>query len=78
MNVTLRSVTLPDFGDPGDQPEISASIYETRAKAAYRKAGTDWLVVYADREHFGNIIFLTGFEPRFEEAYCLVPKTSGY
>jgi hypothetical protein len=47
MNVTLRSVTLPDFGDPGDQPEISASIYETRAKAAYRKAGTDWLVVYA-------------------------------
>ena len=72
MNVTLRSVTLPDFGDPGDQPEISASIYETRAKAAYRKAGTDWLVVYADREHFGNIIFLTGFEPRFEEAFLLL------
>ncbi len=32
-----------------------------------KAAGTDWLVVYADREHFGNIMHLSGFEPRFEE-----------
>ena len=30
------------------------------------------MAVYADREHFANISFLTGFEPRFEEALLLL------
>src|SRR4029077_267549 len=30
------------------------------------------IVVYADREHFANLAYLTGFDPRFEEA-LLVP-----
>ena len=25
-------------------------------------------MVYGDREHFANLAFLTGFDPRFEEA----------
>ena len=30
------------------------------------------LVVYGDREHFANLAFLTGFDPRFEEALLVV------
>ncbi len=41
-----------------------------RARAAER--GHDILVVYADREHSANMAYLTGFEPRFEEAVLVV------
>jgi hypothetical protein len=34
--------------------------------------GLDRLVVYADREHSANISYLTGFDPRFEEAILVV------
>lgn len=74
MPITLRSVTIPDFGVPHARPVIPAAIYESRADEAYRRAGADWLVVYADREHLANMAFLTGFEPRFEEALLLLGK----
>lgn len=32
----------------------------------------DFLFVYADREHGGNFGYLTGFEPRFEEAVLIL------
>ncbi len=32
------------------------------------------LVVYGDREHFANLTYLTGFDPRFEEALLVVPR----
>jgi hypothetical protein len=35
----------------------------------------DVLIVYADREHAANLEFLTGFDPRFEEALLLVAKS---
>jgi hypothetical protein len=72
MTLTLKQVALPDFGPLGPQPQIPPATYAARAAAAYQRAGCDWLVVYADREHFGNIVFLTGFEPRFEEALLLL------
>lgn len=72
MTISLRNVTLPNFGQLGEKPLVPASTYASRADAAYTKAGCDWLAVYADREHFGNIAFLTGFEPRFEEAFLLL------
>ena len=34
--------------------------------------GYDRLVVYADREHSANLAWLTGFDPRFEEAVAVV------
>ncbi len=34
--------------------------------------GFDRLVVYADREHSATISYLTGFDPRFEEAFLIV------
>lgn len=72
MPITLSPVTLPDFGPLGEQPKIPPQTYSDRADAALKASGTDWLVVYADREHFGNIMFLSGFEPRFEEALLLL------
>jgi hypothetical protein len=58
MPVHLKQVTLPAFGELSEQPKIPAAIYEAR--------------VFANREHFGNIFFLSGFEPRFEEAFLLL------
>ena len=72
MSIILKQVALPDFGTSATQPVIPAATYEARANATYARAGTDWVVVYADREHIGNIAFLSGFEPRFEEAYLLL------
>jgi Xaa-Pro aminopeptidase len=72
MPITLRPVTIPDFGVPHERPVIPAGVYEHRADEAYRRAGADWLVVYADREHLANMAFLTGFEPRFEEALLVL------
>src|SRR5580704_10151123 len=72
MSIALRHVALPDFGSIGAQPPIPAATYEARCRAAYAAAECDWLVVYGDREHFGNIAFLSGFDPRFEEALLLL------
>ena len=56
-------------------PPIPRATYERRCREAYARAACDWLVVYADREHMANMAFLTGFEPRFEEALLLLgPK----
>ena len=43
---------------------------ELRARASAR--AYDRLVVYADREHSANLSFLTGFDPRFEEALLVL------
>jgi hypothetical protein len=74
MPITLRPVTIPDFGVPLERPVIPAEVYAARADAAYSGAGADWFVVYADREHLANMAFLTGFEPRFEEALLVLGK----
>jgi hypothetical protein len=68
----LRDVVLPDFGLPVEPPQIPPSTYERRCRAAYAAAGATWLVVYGDREHLANIMFLTGFDPRFEEALLVL------
>lgn len=72
MALTLKELARPDFGANPDRPEIPASLYDSRCAQAAELAGCDWLVVYADREHLANMAFLTGFEPRFEEALLLL------
>jgi hypothetical protein len=71
----LAEVALPDFGMPDSIPEIPAEVYETRLALLRERAterGYDHLVVYADREHSANLSYLTGFDPRFEEAILIV------
>lgn len=68
----LKDIGIPDFGVPAGPPTIPPSTYEQRCRSAYKTAGADWLIVYGDREHFANIMFLTGFDPRFEEALLVL------
>ena len=74
--VRLAEIELPDFGRPEDErPEIPAATYGRRVDALRGRAearGYDRLVVYADREHSANLSFLTGFDPRFEEAVLIL------
>jgi Xaa-Pro aminopeptidase len=75
--VELGHVDLPDYDLPAEQPEVTQETRLERIAAAQRAtadAGLDALVVYADREHFANLSYLTGYDPRFEEALLfLVP-----
>ena len=71
----LAEVTLPDFGMPEATPEIPATIYRDRLellRARVDEHGYDRLIVYADREHSANLAYLTGFDPRFEEAMLVI------
>jgi Xaa-Pro aminopeptidase len=71
----LAPIDLPDFGMPDVQHEIAASIHADRLERLRergRAGGFDHLVIYADREHSATISWLTGFDPRFEEAIVLV------
>lgn len=71
----LSHVELPDFGVPDAPPEIPDQLYEQRLGRLREKAaerGYDHLVVYADREHSANLSYLSGFDPRFEEAMLVL------
>jgi hypothetical protein len=68
-------VELPDFGMPDSQPELPPQLYVDRLERLRERmqdARFDRLVVYADREHSANLSYLTGFDPRFEEALLVV------
>jgi hypothetical protein len=75
----LVEVALPDFGMPATEPLLPASIYAERIerlRAAMEDRGYDHIVVWGDREHSANIAYLTGFDPRFEEAVLIVGPRS--
>jgi Creatinase/Prolidase N-terminal domain len=71
----LARIELPDFGMPDAMPAIPDAVYADRMARLTKRAseaGYDHLVVYADREHSANLSYLTGFDPRFEEALLIV------
>lgn len=71
----LAEIDLPDFGMPDTVPEIPAAVYRARLERLRTRADDrnyDRLVVYADREHSANLAYLTGFDPRFEEALAVI------
>ena len=75
----LRKVDLPDFGMPGQMPVIEPHLYQARLerlRALADARGFDVVVVYADREHSANLSYLSGFDPRFEEALFVLGKNS--
>ena len=72
---TLSPVTLPDFGHPTSEPVLSRPLYQARVDRLHRRMaieGLEALVIYGDREHVANIAWATGYDPRFEEAICVV------
>jgi Xaa-Pro aminopeptidase len=74
----LAPIGLPDFGMPAAEPTLPPSLYAARLERLRERAesrGFDRLVVWADREHSANLAWLTGFDPRFEEAILVVAPT---
>lgn len=58
-----------------EAPVLTPELYQARTDALL-KAGSafDALVLYADKEHFSNLEYLTGYDPRYEEClYILRP-----
>ncbi len=71
----LADVELPDFEMPVTEPVLPASIYPDRVgrlRSAMDARRYDHVVVWADREHSANIAYLTGFDPRFEDAIVVI------
>jgi hypothetical protein len=85
VSVEFATLELPDFGLPTVEPFIPAETYEKRIRALQslqwwsdadaQPTVTTALVVYGDREHAANLTYLTGFDPRFEEALLILVKT---
>jgi Creatinase/Prolidase N-terminal domain len=75
LGVELGPVELPSYELPAEPPVLPAATYQARlaaASGAAVEAGLDALVVYADREHFANLSYLTGYDPRFEESLLIL------
>lgn len=71
----LSKISLPSFGRADEPPVIPVALYQRRLEAAVermRHRGLEVLAVYGDREHSANLAYLTGFDPRFEEALLLL------
>lgn len=71
----LAEVALPDFGTPTSVPVIGPATHAARLERLRERMevrGYDRLVIYADREHSATLSWLTGFDPRFEEAVLIV------
>src|SRR5271154_3020493 len=71
----LIEVEWPEFGLAEHTQSVELSELEGRIKAlraGMAAQGLTHLVVYADREHFANMAYLTNFDPRFEESILIV------
>jgi hypothetical protein len=71
----LIRLEWPDHGTPDVPPPLSLIECDQRLSALRAQAkgrGYDVLAIYGDREHAANLHWLTGFDPRFEEAVLLV------
>lgn len=76
----LIEIDWPDFGLADAPPRPGVEEFERRlaaTRARMEEHSYTHLVVYADREHFANLAWLTGFDPRFEEA-LLILKRDGH
>jgi hypothetical protein len=74
----LIEINWPEFGDaaPVSYAESASAVeYQSRIDKALSKMA-EWnlthLVVYGDREHAANLAYLTGIDPRFEEAVLVL------
>src|SRR5215469_6704198 len=76
----LSEIEWPEFGAAERPPAAEASELERRLATLRVRMGDEGLthaVVYADREHFANMAYLTNFDPRFEEAVLIVKSGGG-
>jgi hypothetical protein len=71
----IIEIAWPEFGQAAYPASASCAELETKVnqlRAAMEARKLSHLVVYGDREHFANIAYLTGFDPRFEESVLIL------
>ncbi len=71
----LIEIDWPEYGEaslpaPPTAASLQARIDRTLERMEQRRL--THLVVYADREHYANLAWLTNFDPRFEEALLVL------
>ena len=74
-NITLTEVKNPQIELPQELPELSDELYRERLHKvlqAMSERNFQYLLLYADREHYSNFDYLTGFDPRFEEGLLIL------
>lgn len=73
----LIEIEWPTFGEakPPSRPGVAefASRVDA-ARDAMERLDLTHLVVYGDREHFANLAWLTGLDPRFEESVLVLAR----
>ncbi len=74
MKIVLKNVPMPKFHFPEAIPAIPAEEYERRLSALVQAAESDWVLVYADREHSANLTWLINYDPRFEEGLLVLGR----
>lgn len=75
MAARLIRIDWPDFGAPDVPAPPSLAELDLRlgaVRVAMDAHGIGCLVIYGDREHAANLQWVTGFDPRFEEAVLIV------
>lgn len=72
-------IEWPEFGRAADPPgwRVSRDEYArrlSRLRERMEAEGLTHFVIYGDREHFASLQWLTGFDPRFEEALLIAGR----
>jgi len=75
----IIQIGWPEFGQAAYPPQASSAELEQRLdklRVRMDERKLTHMVVYGDREHFANVAYLTGFDPRFEEALLIFSSSS--
>lgn len=74
-SVALKTMSLPEFGEPTLMPLVARTTYEARIDALVARGtalGFEAFAIYGDREHAANVAYLCGYDPRFEETLLVI------
>jgi hypothetical protein len=77
VSVDLIELDWPEFGMPEALPAVSRAELESRleaVRAGMRELELAHLLVYGDREHAANLLYVSGYDPRFEEALLVIGR----
>lgn len=77
MKIVYEKIKQPEQNEYSTPVELNKKTMEEHRLKVLRKMeekGLDALVIYGDREHGANFAYLTGFEPRFEEALLVLHR----
>lgn len=82
MKIIEKKIPLTLCEDPSpyayeEVPKLDAQDYKERLNRLWaipQAAKYDHIVVYGDREHFSNIHYFTGYNPRWEESLLLLER----